>query len=105
MEHGIDLEYSIKHFEKEIKYINELLRYMKLEHAVGRKLVNKRTNYEKCLNVLLGHKEIDYDPEVPLTSLRAKLYQLNQQLEVIPEAQVIIDQIEYVTKLLKDGKS
>lgn len=104
MEHGIDLKYSIQHFEKEIKYINELLQYMKLEHAVGRKLVKKRTNYEKCLNVLLGHNETDYDPEAPLTSLRAKLYQLNQHVEVISEAQNIINQIEYVTKLLQNGK-
>ena len=105
MEHGIDLEYSINHFEKEIRYVNELLQHMKLEHAVGRKLVNKRSNYEKSISILKGNKESDYDSELPLTSLRANLYQLNQQVEVIPEAQIIIDQINYVTKLLKDGKS
>lgn len=105
MEHGIDLGYSIKHFEKEIKYVNELLQHMKLEHTVGRKLVKKRTNYEKSISILKGNEESDYNPEVPLTSLRAKLYQLNQQVEVIPEAQVIIDQINYVTKLLNNGKS
>jgi hypothetical protein len=105
MEHGIDLTYSKKHFEKEIRYINELLKHLKLEHIIGRKLVNKRNNYEKSISILNGNKESDYDPEVPLTSLRANLYQLNQQVEVIPEAQVIIEQINYVTKLLKDGKS
>ena len=105
MEHRIDLEYSIKHFEKEIKYVNELLKYMKLEHPISRKLLKKRNNYEKSISILNGNKELDYDPEMPLTSLRAKLYQLNQQVEVIPETQVIIDQINYVTKILNDGKS
>jgi hypothetical protein len=105
MEHGINLDYSKQNFEREIRYINELLRHMKLEHKVARKLVAKRTNYEKCLSILNGSKETDYDPEIPLINLRSDLYYLNKQVEVVPNSQKIIDQIEYVTKLLNDGKS
>ena len=105
MEHGIDLTYSKQHFEKEVRYINELLRHMKLEHVVAKKLVKKRTNYEKCLSVLAGNNEEDYDPDTPLMSLRSHLYHLEKQVKVVPESQIIIDQINYVTKLLRDGKS
>lgn len=105
MEHGINLTYSIEHFEKEIRYINELLRYMKLNHVVGKKLVAKRTNYEKCISILFGNEETDYDPEIPLTSLRGRLDQLEKQVKFTPGSQKIIDQINYVTKLLTDGKS
>lgn len=105
MEHGIDLTYSKQHFQKEIKYINELLRHMKLEHVVAKKLVKKRTNYEKCLGMLNGHKEEDYNPDMPIISLRSHLYHLEKQVEVVPSSQKIIDQINYVTKFLRDGKS
>jgi len=105
MEHGIDLTYSKQHFEKEIKYINELLCHIKLEHLAAKKLVAKRANYEKCLSILNSYENLDYDPEVAIISLRGRLPQLKEQAEFIPESKKIIEEIEYVTKLLKDGKS
>lgn len=105
MEHGVDLKYSIAHFEKEIKYINELLQYMKMEHLVAKKLVVKRTNYEKCLSILNNYNQLDYDPEVAIISLRGRLPQLKEQAKIVPDSQKIIDEIEYVTKLLRNGKS
>jgi hypothetical protein len=106
MEHGIDLKFSRFVFNKEIEYINQLLFHIKKEHQVAKNLVAKRTNYEKCISILNGEKVIEYDPEIPLLALRSKLNTYKKLQGEIPEtSKKIIDEIEYVTNLLNNGKS
>jgi hypothetical protein len=105
MEHRIDLEYSKKELRKQIEFRDSLLFHIKPDHIIAKNLHKEKLNYEKCLAVLEGKEVEDYDPEIPITQLRSHLEYLNRQLSVVPGSQRIIDEIEYVTNLLDNGKS
>jgi 23S rRNA C2498 (ribose-2'-O)-methylase RlmM len=106
MEHGGNLEFTKFIFKEQITYINDLLRHLKKEHHVAKKLVAKRENYQKCLSILNGEVITDYDPEIPLTKIRSKLDMYkNMEAHMPLTCNKIIEEIEYVTNLLRNGKS
>ena len=77
---------------------------VKDEHYIQNRIRRKLNSIEGALKVLRNEKTTNFDPEYALTHLRANLNWLNRQLEVVPDSQNIIDEIEYVSKLLEDGK-
>jgi hypothetical protein len=104
MEHTNNLNFTFSVFIKEQKRLIELKLLVKDEHYIQNRIRRKLNSIEGALQVLQNKETTNFDPEYALTHLKANLNWLNRQVEVVPDSQNIIDEIEYVSKLLEDGK-
>lgn len=104
MEHTNNLNFTFSEFIKEQKRLIELKLMVREEHYVQKTIRRKLESIEGALNILQNGEPTNFNPEYALTFLRANLNWLNRQVGMVPESQNIIDEIEYVSKLLEDGK-
>lgn len=106
MEHRSDLEFSMAILRNEITRMQALDRLIKDGHIVKKQLRKKITATEIALYKLQGAQVPEgVNFEHPITIIRANLNWLRKQAPVLKSSQDVIDEIEYVTKLLKDERT
>jgi hypothetical protein len=105
MEHPSDLKFSIGILNRDLDRLNSFIRILKETYSVYGKTLKEIESLEGALEVIFNpHKEIKkFDPTYAIRCLRANLNWLKQQVEVVPHQQKFVDEIEYLTKLLKNN--
>lgn len=108
MEHETHLKFSICIFEKHLKFQNKILDYWgadSINKAPGKyqKLINEKKQIEEALALIKSNQinKNNQNLNHAISYLRKELIWLNRQLEAVPSTQEVIDEIEYVTNLLK----
>lgn len=106
MEHRINLDFSMAVLRNELTRMQALERLIKDGHTVKKQLRRKILATEIALFKLQGTEvpeQIDFD--YPISVIRANLNWLEKQASSLKSSQDMVEEIEYVTKLLKDGRS
>lgn len=105
MEHTNDLEFTLSILNNRKKHLLKLKNLIK-----DSKDYNYKQTIEK-LNSINGALEVVYtrtwkpgNYEFALTIIQSNLNWLKKQVEVVPSSKETINEIEYVSKLLGDGK-
>ena len=104
MEHPSDLKFSIGILNRDLDRLNSFMRILKETYSVYGKTLKEIESLEGTLDVIFNpHKEIKkFDPIYAVRCLRANLNWLKQQVKEVPHQQRFVDEIEYLTKLLKN---
>lgn len=106
MEHGNDLTFTLAVFIKEIDRLKQLQKLIQDDHRIHATISKKLHSLTNSVKKIKGEDyDKDFNPEYSLTHIQANLNWLDRQLSVVPESQEIINEIEYVSKFLKDGKN
>jgi len=108
MEHPSDLKFSIGILNRDLDRLNSFMRILKESYSVYPKTVREIKSLEGALEVIFNpHKKVkDFEPTYAVRCLRANLNWLKDQVKEVPHQQKFVDEIEYLTKLLKsNGKN
>jgi hypothetical protein len=105
MEHTNDLEFTLgilNNRKKDLLALKNIIKDQDSYHH--RQIMDKLNSINSALEVLYTKTWKPGEYEFALTIIKANLNWLNRQLEVVPSSKETIDEIEYVSKLLGDGK-
>jgi hypothetical protein len=106
MEHGHSLDFSIAIFNNEYLRLAALHRLIKDGHIIKQQLADKMINLQEAINCLhFKETPTDHNFDYPTRLLRSHLHWIRKQAEVLKQNQELIEEIEYVTKLLRDGRN
>jgi hypothetical protein len=103
VEHRINLDYTTWIFQDKIKYLDLLLN-VQGDSSIRRRVLNHKLALETALMRLdYGNQYPAENNEYVLTILRQNLNWIEQYKKKFPvQGQLLIDEIEYVTKYLKN---
>lgn len=104
MEHPSDLKFSINILNRDLDRLYSFMRILKESYGVYHKTQKEIDSLEKALDIIFNPNKIikDFDCTYAVRCLRANLNWLKDQVKVLPSQKGIIDEIEYITKLLKN---
>jgi hypothetical protein len=105
MEHRSDLKFSKDLLSRELDRLKSFMRILKEDYKVYKVTLANINSVEGALKIL-DNIPAEFDPTHSIRHLRTTLTWLRDTVKVLPHQQSIIDEIEYVTKLLKsNGKN
>ena len=105
MEHTNDLEFTLSILNNRKKDLLKLKYLLKDEDNYHhRQIMWKLNSIDSALEVLKTKVYKPGDYEFALTIIECNLNWLKRQVDVVPSSQKTINEIEYVSKLLRDGK-
>jgi hypothetical protein len=106
MEHRNNLDFSISVLNNEWQRMFALHQLMKDGNTIKKQLNKKMLFTQEAINRLQGRTELkDANFDHPLRVLRSNLHWLRQQAVLLKSSNEIIDEIEYVTKLLSNERA
>jgi len=106
MEYGGSLEFSKAILNNELTRMYALTNLIKDSHVIKKGLKRKIKSVETALLTIQGGEfSVERNFDYAITILRANLNWLQKQAPYLESTQEVIDEIEYVTKLLKNERT
>lgn len=106
MEHRHSLDFSISVLSNEYLRLAQLHRLIQDGHVIKKKVADKMFDVQAAIDCIHDNKAnlgINFDH--PIRVLRANLNWLRKQAPILKSSQAVIDEIEYVTKLLRNEQN